>query len=135
MSRAGWFSLSYPIGWELEEDEYAAVYNPDGVGALYISSYEAPGPVDPKKELSEHLSDQKPSVRSSDIHTWTEGDKTLASSELVDQQSFQKTWFIGRDSYLVIATYNCEVEDKDIERNEIEEIVRSIQIKPKFLRN
>lgn len=127
ISKAGWFSLHYPFDWEAEEDEYVAIYAPqNGVGALHISAYQAPGLVDPKSELSEHLAQENPSAPLENIQTSVAGTKTVASFESVDQQSFYKVWFVAHDSYLLIATYNCDTEDRKKEMAEIEEIVQSI---------
>lgn len=136
ISRAGWFSLNHPETWEVEEDEYIALYDPEnGVGALHISAYEAPGPVDPRAELLEHLSEEDPSIRLEDIQTSVDGPKATASFESTDETSFDRVWFIGQGSYLVIATYHSDPEDKDKETNEVEEIVRSIAIVPGLSRN
>ena len=47
-SRTGWFFFLYPRDWEVEEDEFVAVYNPQGVGALHMSVYETLYRVDPQ---------------------------------------------------------------------------------------
>ena len=135
VSKAGWFSLLHPINWEVEEDEYIAIYDPQGVGALYISTHQAPGPVDPTAELLEHLSQENPAAHHN-IKTSLEGSNTVASFEAVDEQSFQKVWFVAYDSYLVIATYNSDaIDHKEKEINKIEEMVRSVEIRPKVSRN
>jgi hypothetical protein len=136
ISRSGWFSLHHPAHWEVDEDEYIAVYDPEnGVGALHVSAYEAPETVDPRAELLEHLSQDHPSIRLEDLQTWVDGPRTIASFESIADGSFDKVWFIAQGSYLVIATYNSDAEDKDKEEKTIEEIIHSIEIVPGLSRN
>jgi hypothetical protein len=135
VSEAGWFSLVYPADWEAEGNDYLAIYHPEGVGALHISAYEAPELVDPKTELVEHLSQENPSAQVESIKTSIEREKKVASFESVHEQSFQKVWFVASDFYLVIATYHSDVEDREKEIGEIEEIVHSIEFRPKLSRN
>lgn len=136
ISRSGWFSLHHPAHWEVDEDEYIAIYEPEnGVGALHVSAYEAPETIDPRAELLEHLSEDRPSIGLEDIEESTDGPKTIASFESIDDSSFDKVWFIAQGSYLVIATYNSEAEDKGKEEKEIEEIIHSIEIIPGLSRN
>lgn len=136
ISRAGWFSLHYPSGWDIEEEEYVAVYNPkEGVGALHISAYQAPESVDPKAELMELMSKENREVKLEHIETSIDGTKTVASYESVSAECFEKAWFVGDGSYLLIATYNCDVEDKQKELSKIEDIISSIKIAPKLSRN
>jgi Domain of unknown function (DUF3805) len=136
ISRAGWFSLNLSAEWNVDEDEYAAVYNPtEGVGALHISAYRAPGSVDPKSELLQHLSKDNSEVKQEDIKTTIQGTKTVASFERTSGESFEKVWFVGDGPYLLIATYICDFEDKQKETSEIEDIIRSITITPTVSRN
>lgn len=137
VSRAGWYSLRYPREWELEEDEnYVALYEPEkGVGALHVSAYETPGPADPKKEMLDHLSDNETPVKAEDITVRLNGTKEIASFEQVNPGSFQKTWFVSDNGYLVLATYDSNAEDRDKELGEVENIINSIEVGPKFSRN
>jgi len=134
-SPAGWFSFLYPIDWEVEEDEFVTVYDPEGVGAIYISSYQAPKPVDPSEELLEHLSQENPATRLEDIETSVQANKTMASFETLDERCFRKVWFVAHGSYLVIVTYTSAAEDRKIEISDVEEIVGSIEIRSKLSRN
>ena len=69
ISRAGWYSLRHPLDWTAEEgDTFLELCEPEqGVGALHISAYQTPGPVDPREELLEALSDSEPSPKVEDI--------------------------------------------------------------------
>lgn len=137
VSRAGWYSLRHPIQWEVEEDEGSvALYDPEqGVGALHISAYKTPAPADPREELLEHLSDNKPPAKEEDITVTVDGTKTVASFEYVVKNSFHKLWFISDKGHLVLANYNCDSEDKDKEMQEVENVVRSIELARKISRN
>lgn len=136
ISRASWFSLNLPSEWNVDEDDYVAIYNPtEGVGALHISAYQAPEPVDPKSELVEHLSKENSEVKLEEIETAIQGTKTVASFERNSGESFEKVWFVANGLYLLIGTYACDIEDKHKEIAEIEDIIRSITIKPTLSRN
>ena len=126
VSRAGWYSLRYPIDWTVREDETCIeLCNPDeGVGALHVSAYRTCEPVDPKQELLENL---EPTPDAQDIAVSLVGTKRIASFEAVSNLFFQKTWYISDKSYLVLATYNCHEENKDKEVEEVERIIRSIE--------
>lgn len=134
-SRTGWFSFLYPSDWKVEESEFVAVYNPEGVSALHISAYEAPYRVDPGVELLQHLSQDNRFTRLENIRTSAQGNKTVASSETLAEQSLQKVWFVAHESYLVIATYNSNAEDWEVEIDEVEGVVQSIEIRSKLSRN
>jgi hypothetical protein len=129
-SQTGWFSFLYPSDWEVEEDQFVTAYNPEGVGALHMSAYEAPYRVDPGAELLDHLSQDNPLTRLENIRTSAQGNKTVASFETLDEQSFQKVWFVAHESCLVIATYNSDADDWEVEIAEVEGVVQSIEIRP-----
>jgi hypothetical protein len=137
VSRAGWYSLRHPLEWTVEEDDTCVeLFDPDqGVGALHISAYQTPSPVDPREELLDALSDYKPPPRVEDVAMTLEGTKKAASFESVSNHSFQKTWYISDKNYLVLVTYDCGDENKDKELEIVEDIVRSIELEPKISRN
>ena len=91
------------------------MYDPEnGVGALHISAYEIPAPVDPKEELLKHLSDHKPPPDPEEVLEALDGTKRTASFEYVSNHSFQKIWFISHKNHLALATYECDAEEKKI---------------------
>ena len=137
VSRAGWYSLRHPIEWTVEEDETCVeLCDPEqGFGALHISAYQTPAPVDPREELLDALSDYEPPPKAEDVAVTLDGTKKVASFESVSNLSFQKTWYISDKSYLVLVTYNCGDENKDKELEKVEDIVRSIELEPKISRN
>jgi Domain of unknown function (DUF3805) len=136
VSRAGWFFFHYPEDWEVDEDEYIAVYNPkQGVGALHLSAYQGPSEIDPTAELIEHLSQKEVLADNQRVKTSQGGRTTIASCDSVRDGSFEKVWFVAANSYLVIATYNCDSGDEERELPEIEDIVQSIEITPQVSRN
>jgi hypothetical protein len=137
ISRAGWYSFRYPIGWTAAEDDVCVeLYDPEhGVGVLHISAYQTPAPIDPKDELLDDLADYKPAPKAEDITVTVAATKKVASFESVSDQSFQKTWYISDKSYLVLVTYNCADKNKAKELQRVEKIVKSIEVEPKISRN
>lgn len=136
VSRVGWYAFRYPEGWEIEEKGgFVAVYNPDGVGALHISAYQTPSPVNPQEEILNQFSHREPPVVEEDVVATVEGSKKVASLEQVVKHSFQKSWFISDNCYFVLVTYDCDEEDRDVELSRVEEIVKSIQIESTLSRN
>jgi len=137
ISRTGWYSFYYPKDWTVEEsDDSTAVYDPvHGVGALHISAYQTPGPVDSKSELIEHLADNVPPVDEERVVSSSSGSKNVASFDYVNDGDFHKIWFIGDGRYLVLANYISDKEDAGSELREVEEIVDSINVEPTLSRN
>ncbi len=136
VSRAGWFSFHYPNDWQIEEDDYVAVYNAaEGLGALHISMYQAPGDVDPKAALIEHLSGEAGVQDHRQVKTFRSEDNSVATTESLHGQSFEKVWLLANGAYVVVATYIVDADDKQSEIAQIEEIVRSIKIMPPVSRN
>lgn len=137
VSRTGWYSFYYPKGWAVEEsDDSTAVYEPEqGVGALHISAYQTPSPVNPRSELIEHLSDNVPPVDEERIVSFSSDSKNVASFDCVNNQNFHKIWFIGDGSFLVLVNYVSDKEDVGSELTKVDEIVASIRVQPKLSRN
>lgn len=127
ISRSGWFAFDIPNDWKIDEEDSVTVFDPEnGSGALCFSAYEAPGEIDPKAELLEHLSEQDPNP--ADVMVQVQRDKTVASFESLSDGDFMKVWFLARQCRLVFATYNCDEDANPEELSIVESIVSSIRI-------
>jgi hypothetical protein len=133
VSRAGWYALSYPATWVIEESEdCATLLNPaNGVGALQISAYETPSHQDCKEVLSEYLSDKGISFRERNASFENHPNRCIAKYEYEENRWFKCLWYISQDNRLLMITYNCKLEYRGREDREVEQIVSSVTVRSK----
>ena len=115
------FAFFYPDDWILEkEDNVISVYDAEnGLGALQFSVFYVgnDGQIDLKVELEDFLEDYMP--------VEVEIISDLAYSTFVDGDRVWQYWLFQRGNSLVLASYNCEIEDKGKENEMINEILNS----------
>ncbi|CAM1340227.1 hypothetical protein [Tenacibaculum amylolyticum] len=115
------FVFLYPDEWTCEkEDNVISVYDSEnGLGALQFSVYYVgnDNEIDLKAELEDFLEDYE----SFEVHI-TNG---FAYSKLKDSERWWQYWFFQRGNTLILASYNCEIEDEGKEDRAIKEILDS----------
>ena len=91
------------------------MYDPEnGVGALHISAYEIPAPVDPKEELLKHLSDHKPPPDPEEVLEALDGTKGLLALNTLATTLSKRYGLSATKNHLALATYECDAEEKKI---------------------
>lgn len=137
--KKGWFRLTLPDGWEVDEDESpVAIYHPEGAGALQVTA-ETPRPLPPGGKIDVFLM-----LRAFLKQTGVDFDESLArrSSERgLDLASYEygaespeegpalwRSWMVTNHDVVVFLTYACREEDRDRERATIDGIVSSLEL-------
>lgn len=138
--KKGWFRLTLPDGWEVDDDESpVAIYHPDGAGALQVTA-EAPRPLPPGGRIDVFLM-----LRAFLKQTGVDFDETLATRATehgLDRAFYEYTadspeegevvwrsWMVTNHDVVVFLTYACREEDKDAERAVVDGIVASLQLR------
>jgi hypothetical protein len=138
--KKGWFRLTLPDGWEVDEEETpVAIYHPDGVGALQVTA-ETPRPLPPGGRIDVFLM-----LRAFLKQTGVDFDETLAvrSTERGLDRAFYeyaaespeegevlwRSWMVTNHDLVVFLTYACREEDKDLERAAVDAIVGSLELR------
>jgi hypothetical protein len=136
--KKGWFRLTIPYGWEVDEDEAPiAIYDPDGAGALQVTA-ETPRPLPPGGRIDVFLM-----LRAFLKQTGVDFDESLATrktlraldwasyeyaAESEEGEQLWRAWMVTNHDIVVFLTYGCRTEDGDQQRTEIDAIVASLEL-------
>ena len=130
VSPSGWYKLQYPAVWEHDdENDMVAFYEPKhGVGTVQISAYsvEKSENASPRTLLLEYLGQHNIEVVDENIALKTQCDKIIAQCEYISDRRYWAIWVIRKFKKMLFVTYNCNEEEKDIERSDVERLVNSI---------
>ncbi|HLR16293.1 MAG TPA: hypothetical protein VK099_00325 [Alcanivoracaceae bacterium] len=118
------WSIDVLEGWEPDELGDVAVFTrPDGVGVLQAVSYEQDEEVteeDLTDLAQEHV---EAGHESSKVNV---GDFEGITYTLREEGEFWQFWYLAGDRLAVVFTYSCADEDRNIEIDEVREMVNSI---------
>jgi hypothetical protein len=137
--RKGWFTVDLPPGWVGEEDEDIVVlHHPDRSGAMHVSAqtleHRKPGGrIDVMLALRGYLRGLGVKMKEKQADRWTRDVFEFACHEYVSQErgegpTFWRTWFVTNQDVLAMLTYNCPEKDKDVERDEVDAVLRSLKL-------
>ncbi len=115
-------ALEIPVGWQYEaDDDCLSLYNPVGVGATQISSHTR----EDREVSSQDLRDI------AEVENLSPVEFPLASgftAEMIEDGCYWRKWWLRESKLMVLVTYNCDAEDRDIERQDVEDILVTICI-------
>jgi hypothetical protein len=137
--KKGWFRLSIPDGWQVDDDEAPlAVYHPDGAGALQVTA-ETPRPLPPGGKIDVFLM-----LRAFLKQTGADFDESLAkrsSARGIDRAEYEywsespeegvllwRCWMLTNHDLVVFLSYVCREEDGELERGVVDGIVSSVEL-------
>ena len=132
------FQLEIQDGWERSADNrpvddllsMITLRRPDGVGVLKIGFHDALAVV------SEDALRNLTNLESSIPLTWQSwGDYSGYQYDYLERGSFYRQWWLVNERAMIFITYQCDPESKDIETEEIDNIVRSIMTTPALKRS
>ncbi len=127
------FQIEIQDGWERSIDNrpvddllsMISLRRPNGVGVLKIGFYDALAVV------SEDALRNLTNLESSIPLTWQSwGDYSGYQYAYSERGSFYRQWWLTNEGTIIFITYQCDPESKDIETEEIDNIVRSIMTTP-----
>ncbi len=103
---------------------------PSGVGVLKIGLYDA------RAVVSEDALRNLTNLDLSIPLTWQSwGDYSGYQYDYSESGSFFRQWWLTNEGTIIFVTYQCDPESKDIETEEIDDIVRSIVTTPVLKRS
>ncbi len=103
---------------------------PNGVGVLKIGFYDALAVV------SEDALRRLTNLESSISLTWQNwGDYSGFQYDYLERGSFYRQWWLASGGTVILITYQCDPESKDIETEEVDNIVQSITTTPALKRS
>jgi len=103
---------------------------PNGVGVLKIGFY------DTRAVVSEDALRNLTNLDFSIPLTWQSwGDYSGYQYDYSESGSFFRPWWLTNEGTIIVVTYQCDPESKDIETEEIDNIVRSIVTTPVLKRS
>ena len=131
------FQIEIQDGWEhtIETgpgDNWGSVVSlshPNGVGGLKILPYDAPA-------VSQDRLRNLTNVELSVLLTWqNRGDYSGYQYDYLERGSFYRQWWLTNERTILFITYQCDSGSRDIEIEEIDNIVRSIMTTPALKRS
>ncbi len=119
------WKINYPTEWVVEKHpECVSFYAEDGFGALQLSAYLKDEKVT-KADLDELINDEIPQeTQINDIELEA---FTGIAAEFQYENHFWRTWILRKNKLLLYVTYNCEFEDRQLERAIVNQIVNSLK--------
>lgn len=124
MTTAIAWSIDVLDGWEAEEHGDVVVFvRPDGAGVLQVVSYEQDEVVtaeDLAELAQEHIENDDESIK---IEI---GDFSGTLYTLREEDEYWQFWYLAADRLAVVFTYSCAEEDRNVEIDEVREMVSSL---------
>ena len=123
------FQIEIQVSWERSIENRPvddllstiSLRRPNGVGDLKIGFYDALAVV------NEDALRRLTNLESSISLTWQNwGDYSGYQYDYLERGSFYRQWWLTSDGTVIFITYRCDPESKDIETEEIDNIVQSI---------
>ncbi len=124
--QAQYWQITLPDDWQVEEDEEVlAIFHPDGVGELQISTvkYDQPVSGDALLEFAEEHIDA--GAEPEEI-TLGEFDGIVLDYEIDDEYGCE--WYLASGSLFLFVTYVCDAGDEEQEHDVVELILESLAI-------
>ena len=134
----GWYSLELPDAWVADEDEDpAAFYDPEGAGALHIT-VQKPGPLKSGDRIDAfvflrafltsvgvHFDERKGNRFSQET---AEGASYEFASDRPEGRAHERFWMLTNHAFVLFLSYACREEDRGVERETVDEIVKSVRL-------
>lgn len=133
-SSTGWYNLYLPKNWEVEDEgSLISVFDPvKGVGTLQISALSVPldQELDLVEELARYLIYRVKIKSKADLISKIKIDSNCAFYEVFKEGNrYCSYWMFYKNYKLIFVTYNCPGEDFAKEREIIEQILNSLEIR------
>ncbi len=135
--KPGWYELLIPDQWEFDEEESpVAFWQPEGAGALQITSEQLPhrktnDQMDCFLALKAFLKSVGHELQESSARRYSGEGFEAASTEYLaeggEEELYWRVWFMTNQEGLLFLTYACRKEDQDTERRDVDSIIESIR--------
>ncbi len=123
-----WWSAEVPEDWIVEEDDIStSFYRPDGVGAIQISAVRKESGEVSQSDLERFVVEQYGSTDA--FEPTSVGELEGLHRGWVEEDTAWRTWFLRSGQVLFFVTYNCGLEDRDAESEDVLAILESLSPK------
>lgn len=123
-----WWSIELLPGWRAEcEDSCTTISSEKGVGALQVSAYHHEGESVSEKDLSEFSEGEYP--EGVEVKEYDSGALSGLHVSFSENGRYWRKWWLRKDSLLLFVTYTCEVENRDSEIENVDQMIAAL--KPK----
>lgn len=127
----GVLRINLPAGWlygikktqSADRGDIISILNPDGAGILQLQSLPVPDTV--RREVLRNMTNVDFSVPLS-FENW--GDYSGYQYDYVENGVFYRQWWLANDRTLVFITYYSGVDPNVTDREQIDEIIRSLSV-------
>jgi hypothetical protein len=122
------FNLDLPGNYIMDDsNETINIYNDiSGKGAITITIYTIPGNI--KFDLGSELKDFAKSIdknlNTDELPIKISG---MASTNFIMNNTYWKLWIFFKNANAVFATYNCNIDDEEMEIHEINSIMNTLE--------
>lgn len=130
-SESGTFSLQYPGHWEFEMDESTLTFydsGANGVGAFQVTEFgfDEGAEIDLPKQLAESICEFH-ELDLKEVAAGIQQDGNKAWTTFEEEDAYWMYWMFFKDQTLLFVTYNCEIPDKEIEKEIVSQMADSIK--------
>ncbi|MDX1504481.1 MAG: hypothetical protein R3221_02110 [Spongiibacter sp.] len=125
-----WWFIDLPEQWFSEQDDDSIlIFDEDELGCICLSTLEAePGAMagaDAVKGLinsvGHSMAAGKPCTIGEDWRGW--------EFETVEEGDYIREWYLYGPNHLLLITYSCAEDDRDMDRSAVEEILDTLRVK------
>lgn len=124
--RTDLWTVNPPEHWEAyQEDDYTVIHDPDGVGALHISSFTKDGDVtrDDLEAFAAEYADEDITVSDVEYSNFSG-----INFDYTEDNNYWQIWFLKSENLMLFITYNSAALDKGFEDEEIGIILNSLAV-------
>lgn len=123
-----WF-IALPEQWHSEqEDDSILIYDEDELGCICLSNLQSEdGQVD-QHGLESLIQEMGHKLKAGSVVELGEGWRGWEFSG-EEEGDFIREWYLMGQDHLLLITYSCAVEDKEMDRSAVDEILDSLRLK------
>ena len=126
--KSAWWSVELPDNWEAEQDEDCATFTSErGVGALQISAYRRDDEIVTDEDLLDFAEDDL--VEGENSQSVSFGEFVGLETSYFANEGFSRKLWLQSGSLLLFITYNCAAEERTVETEDVNLILKSLSLK------
>jgi hypothetical protein len=123
-----WWFLSLPEDWLVDQDDDSIVItDPDEVGVITLTSLITESERDIEAGLGELM--ETLGVEKNQLEATVLGDFDGYYQEFQDGDDWVREWYLGSEHCLLLVSYDCDPENKMMDRELIDDILDTLSLK------
>lgn len=122
-----WWFISLPEEWEAEqEEESILITDPDELGCISLTCLQAESDTASEADARRMMEDFN--VDPSTAETVELNGIPGLYVEGEEEGDFLREWYLFADDMILLVSYSCSMEDKDMDRGIIDEILDTLEL-------